>query len=278
MTALRPIETASYAKLVPSTKLGELPQLEWIPIAHLGIDDGYQREIQNLGRGNVRRIVVNFDWSKFAPVIVAKVGINQFAIVDGQHRTTAAALCGIERVPCAIIRADQRGQAAAFRAINAAVTKLTSLQLFHAAIAAGEIDACCVAEICKAAEVSILKYPKAYDIIAPGETMAPTVISRALKKFGTAPITATLLALRATPGALNGIIIYGLAEVLADHREWIEPRLPAAFEIIDVLEMREEACARSARIRGSSATDQFEALIVGALGRYFTAPKKAVTR
>ena len=66
----------------------------------LVVDVTYQREIGRRGAVNVNQIAENFDWSKFAPVIVAPVEGGQFAIVDGQHRTAAAMLRGQEKVPC----------------------------------------------------------------------------------------------------------------------------------------------------------------------------------
>jgi hypothetical protein len=80
----------------------------------------------------VKLIAENFDWSKFAPVIVAPVEAGRFAIVDGQHRTTAAVLRGQKTVPCQIVQADRAKQAEAFAAVNGNVTKTNAQQLFHA--------------------------------------------------------------------------------------------------------------------------------------------------
>jgi hypothetical protein len=77
----------------------------------------------------------------FTPVVVAPAGSSRYAIVDGQHRTTAALICGADRVPCAIIECNRGEQAAAFRAINGTVTALNTMQLHHAAIAAGDVKA-----------------------------------------------------------------------------------------------------------------------------------------
>ncbi|MEP9354897.1 ParB N-terminal domain-containing protein [Xanthobacter sp. KR7-65] len=73
---------------------------EGFSVQKLVVDPEYQREMSRRGVSNVRRISENFDWSKFAPVIVAPVEGGRFAVVDGQHRTTAAMLRGIESVPC----------------------------------------------------------------------------------------------------------------------------------------------------------------------------------
>ena len=69
---------------------GPAPMLSWLPVEQFVVDDTYQREVGKRGRSNVQHIAEHFDWSKFAPVIVAPVEGGLYAIVDGQHRTTAA--------------------------------------------------------------------------------------------------------------------------------------------------------------------------------------------
>ena len=68
----------------------------------------------------------------FAPVIVAPVEGGQFAIVDGQHRTTAAMLRGQKTVPCQVVQTDRARQAAAYAAVNGNITKTTAQQLYLA--------------------------------------------------------------------------------------------------------------------------------------------------
>lgn len=81
MTALRPIETEIFThakvtrgKVSPPSSFGRPPRLDWIAIRDLAVDPDYQREITLIGRQNVRRIVTEFNWSMFAPVVVAAVG------------------------------------------------------------------------------------------------------------------------------------------------------------------------------------------------------------
>lgn len=137
---LRPIETQDYAAIVVPSSFGSPPKLEWLSISSLVIDPEYQREITPRGRANVRRIAIAFDWAMFSPVIVAPVGSGQFAIVDGQHRTTAAKLCGIDRVPCVVIDVGKAIQAQAFKAINGNVTRMHTVHLHHASVAVALAD------------------------------------------------------------------------------------------------------------------------------------------
>ena len=50
----------------------------------------------------------------------------KFAIIDGQHRTTSAAIVGYETVPCQIVIAAKEEQAAAFKAINGTTTPIST--------------------------------------------------------------------------------------------------------------------------------------------------------
>jgi hypothetical protein len=281
MATLRPIDASNYAAIRIPESFGPAPELRWLAIADLVVDPAYQRDIALVGRGNVRKIAQSFDWTKFAPIVVAPVEGGKYAIVDGQHRTTAAKLCGHDQVPAAIIAADRRTQAAAFRAINGTVTKLSSMQLYHASLAAGEADAAVVDRVCRAANVTILRYPKDWRSIGPRETMAVVVIRRAIKKFTDRIVISALGAICCAGEEVNCLrapIIYGTAEVLADHPDWlkVDTRLQSVFARLDLSTMLEESAAISARIQGSSITDQFEARLVEALAAEFE-PKRRRT-
>ncbi|MCB8835971.1 ParB N-terminal domain-containing protein [Aurantimonas sp. VKM B-3413] len=117
---------------------GPAPMLQWIDIAALVVDEGYQRELK---RGNwtaIRRIAGQFKWSRFSPVFVAPIEGGRFAVIDGQHRTHAAAMCGFAQVPCQVVPMEKSEQAASFAAVNGLVTKVTKWQIFKAALSAGE--------------------------------------------------------------------------------------------------------------------------------------------
>ncbi|MDP2410381.1 MAG: ParB N-terminal domain-containing protein [Pseudolabrys sp.] len=265
---LRSIHTADYAKVEAATTFGKPARLEWLPIKSLVVDPEYQREITSQGRKNVIRIAERFNWSMFAPVIVSSIGSNKFAIVDGQHRTTAAALCGIERVPCCIIEAKRGEQAAAFKAINANITRMHTTSLYRAAVAAGEENALALERICRAAGVMIARYPIAATALKPGETMAIQSIRKTLERFGPALTILTLKLIANAAGGLAGALrqqaIVGTAEVLSDHPEWRtnEDRLTAAFSDLDIPVMLMDAFEQSAKRRGVSPTNMFAAALL----------------
>ena len=155
---MRPISTEGFdkPKVVVS---GAAPMLNWLRISDLVIDPAYQRPIVGKGRKNVDRIARAFSWSCFAPVVVSPVEGGKFAIIDGQHRTTAALLVGLESVPCQVVVAARDEQAAAFKAINGITTPISRMALHAAGLVAGESQAKEIADVCARADVEILRYP-----------------------------------------------------------------------------------------------------------------------
>lgn len=93
----------------PAPIKGPRPELRWLPISRLVIDDRYQRAIGRQGRPNVVRILENFDWNSVNPglrfrgpvCIHASSGLTRDEYEDaaasilaicGQHCPPAAAL------------------------------------------------------------------------------------------------------------------------------------------------------------------------------------------
>jgi hypothetical protein len=181
--------------------------LQWLKIADLVVDPAYQRPIVGKGRENVDRIARTFSWSCFAPVVVSPVEGGKFAIIDGQHRTTSAALVGFESVPCQIVIAARKEQAAAFKAINGTTTPISQMALYAAALVANEPWAVQIAHVCACAEVELLRYPVPTNKQPPGQTMAVGAIARCLKQYGEATLITALQCVTQTsnnqPGALS---------------------------------------------------------------------------
>src|SRR5215210_1509111 len=106
---------------------GPSPMLQLLKISELVVDPTYQRPIVGKGRTNVHRIAQSFSWSCFSPVVVSPIEGGKFAIIDGQHRTTAASLLGLETVPCQVVIAAREEQATAFKAINGITTPISRM-------------------------------------------------------------------------------------------------------------------------------------------------------
>ena len=223
--AMRPLDPTITALPKTDFQPGPAPMLSWIKTDRFVVDDTYQREIGKRGRLNILYIAENFDWSKFAPVIVAPVEGGRYAIVDGQHRTTAAMLRGIEEVPCQIVQADRAQQAAAYAAVNGNVTKTTPHQLFHAKLAAGDLEATELDEVCRAGGVKVLRRNIITAKMAVGETQAVGALARCLSNFGRSTLITALQCLTETAdgnaGYVRATIVEGYCEAL--HRTpWVD--------------------------------------------------------
>lgn len=244
--------------------------LQWLAITDLVVDERYQRPIYGAGQKNVREITKGFRWSKFAPLIVAPVAGGKFAVIDGQHRATAAALHGIETVPAQVIIADEIEQAAAFKAINGQVTRIHRLAVQHAALLAGDQDALEVKLACDAAGVTILRYPVAATSIKPGETLALGAISDGLKTYGRDVLVTALMCVTETlnnrPGNLAATIIKSLCDVLASNARWRDAgeALLKAFDDID-LEMEFEEAKLTRRAKGVATWEVFSSRLKATL-------------
>lgn len=199
--------------------LGKPPKLEWLSINKLLIDPSYQREIGRAGRKNIARIAREFDWAKFAPAIVAPAGGGRYVLVDGQHRTMAAILRGLERVPCQIIDASRAEQAAAFAAINGNITQMSPMQIRAAKIAAGDDVACGLVSICTRAGVTILRYPIQTKDQKRGDTMAVSMLYRMLGKFGPEVLETALSCITRTRDGYPGLVRSQLVEAFCVNLE-----------------------------------------------------------
>ena len=252
--SFRAITVDAYARPEGCAAPGPAPMLQWLDIATLVVDDRYQRPIYGAGHKNVRAIAAAFQWSRFAPLIVAPVEGGRFAIIDGQHRATAALLCGVAQVPCQVITADAGDQAAAFRAINGQVTRIHSLAVQHAALMAGDAAAIAIRDACAAAGVTILRYPVAASMLKPGETLALGAITDCLRLYGREVVVQALFCVTETennlPGRLAAANIKAICSVLAVHARWRArgEGLLRAFDDIDLeIEMDEARVTRRAK-------------------------------
>lgn len=136
MTDYRTIDLAGMTPVEPVSQ--PAPQLMWIAVADLVIDDRYQRPLNAGNIAAIRRIATDFRWARFSPVLVAPVPGGRYALIDGQHRAHAAALCGIESIPAMVVLVAPEEQALAFIQINTSQIRVGSHNLLRAALSAGE--------------------------------------------------------------------------------------------------------------------------------------------
>lgn len=260
MTAilLRAIDPAPYVTSQPPAPrdAGPAPMLQWITIDQLRVDSSYQRDITPDGRRSILSIIRAFDWRRFAPVVVAPIEGGLFAVIDGQHRTTAAAALGIEQVPCQVVVADRRAQADAFAAINGSATKVSTMSLYHARVAAGDPEALAVSGVCEAAEVIVLRSNRVSSLLKRGETVAPAALFDGLRRHGRDTLITALQCITQTsdgnPGQINRPVVGAVGGVLSSRPDWRESG-GALLDAFDDFSFADEATeARKEAIGGGA--------------------------
>lgn len=182
--ALRPIKAVPLpAGTVPAPLTGPEPRFEWVSIERLVVDSTYQREISVNSHALVRRIVADWDWRRMKPPVVVEHG-EQLHVLDGQHTAIAAVTHGgIPRLPVFIVEAaGQVDRAKAFYGHNKDRVNLNPMQMFWAAVAAGDEDAQTVQQVCERAGVTLLRNPATQGRFKPGETTAVATIRALCKK------------------------------------------------------------------------------------------------
>ena len=136
MTELRRVDVSSCDLIAPADQAE--PQLSWVEIDCIRIDDSYQRQLAASNWKAIRRIAQDFRWSRFAPVLLAPIAGGLYSLLDGQHRVHAAAICGFKTVPAMIALLPREELARAFIEINTAAIRVTPHQVYRAALTAGE--------------------------------------------------------------------------------------------------------------------------------------------
>ncbi|EJL30094.1 DUF6551 family protein [Novosphingobium sp. AP12] len=270
-------------KLKVNPPLGRMPVLQFLPPVELSVDPAYQRSAEGGdSQALIRRIAQHWDWDLCQPLVVARrqQGAEEtFFVIDGQHRLEAAKLRGdIAQLPCNIRSyANVSAEAASFVKLNQQRKPLSKLDLFKAAIASGDKEAC---EIVKAmADAGLAVAPHANPTAwKPGMVSNIAGIEASWRKHGSRRTSVALRALaQAYAGQvlqLAGTIFPGIAAVSFDehtrHKIFLHDRLE---KFITMLAIRSQDDWRRdiARARvdntGLSLTSASEHVIREAWGR-----------
>lgn len=148
----------SMATPVASVDPGPSPELRWVAIGSMVIDDTYQRPLGTNNWKVIRQIAMRFSWSRFTPVMIAPMEDGQYALIDGQHRVHAAALAGHYTVPAMIVQVPIEAQAAAFAAINSQRTAVSLFHLLKAGLTSGAPWACASYRVVEAGGCRLMTY------------------------------------------------------------------------------------------------------------------------
>jgi hypothetical protein len=257
--------------------LGDKPELRWLPVDCLSVDNRYQRTLNTrAGRKLVAEIVANFAWSAFQAILATPAGAG-WLIVDGQHRVEAARQLGIAEVPAVVVTSvSVVEQALAFVTANKQRVAVNNYALHHAAVVGGDPLATEVDRVCREAGVSVPRYPIPEINLVPGQTLALSTIT-SLVKNDAALATLTLRCLaeayRRTKGALRAPTIAAAALVLERRPK---PDRPASAGIItSFLSQRTSAdlAIEALKHRGKYGGTMKEA-IAGMLRRRVEAPRR----
>lgn len=173
-----------------------VPQLMWVKVADLVIDDRYQRPLHPRNWQAIRKIAADFRWSAFSPVLVAPVEGGRFAVIDGQHRCHAAAICQVESVPAMVVPIAPEAQAASFAAVNGAVVRMDALNVLRAQLAAGDPLAERCDAIVTAAGCRLMTFKRSAGDRKAGEVFAVGLIRRMVERGHAVAVGDGLSALR----------------------------------------------------------------------------------
>lgn len=190
-----------------NNEIGQTPELAWIPLEKLVIDKSYQRTTATrASQKNIEHIRQNFNWASCGALTVAAAADGTYAVIDGQHRMSAAKLReDITQMPCLIVGTiAPQGQAVSFSAINSRRVSLNGLAQYHAAVAAGDPDACGLAELLQEAGVEIPRAPVLGGKTGPYQTQAVGTLLKMLGKHSRSQILRTLAVIPAAYGEENG--------------------------------------------------------------------------
>lgn len=127
-------------KLQPAVLVANELTCEWVAPTDLFIEEAYQRGLTVRSLGLIRKIVSGWDWTKYKPPICSLLPGGKLAVIDGQHTAIAAASHGeIGLIPVMITTAARlEKRAESFVAHNKDRLAMSSMQVFHAQLAAGD--------------------------------------------------------------------------------------------------------------------------------------------
>lgn len=157
---------------------GPKSELAWLPVAKLGIDAAYQRDIRSKrSQAVIRTIAERFSWSRFGVIVAVPDGeapAGKWHIIDGQHRVEACRLRGdIDHVPAVVLKGMTPSAAAlTFVGINRDRAAMSALQIHKALLAAGDAEALAIEDAAVSSGLEIMRYPVKAADIKPLQTLA----------------------------------------------------------------------------------------------------------
>lgn len=248
---------------------GQLPELKWIALSDLFIDRRFQREIRSdNSRRNIRKLRSYFLWGHCGALIVAfDDHQKKYSIIDGQHRFAGASQrADIKELPCVVIRAQSLSELAkSFVNVNHQRLRLNSLAIFHANVAAGDLDAAGVKELIDECRITVPPYPVPKGLTAPRQTQAVGTLIQLCKRYTKTEMKLVLNAIPAAYGQQNGQMRSGLLKALAEVVRSLKgitlPTLVRILQEIDPFDLEQQARAQVRAQGGATPSVMATALI-----------------
>lgn len=229
---LRPVAPIKAPDITPSA-LGDKPDLTWLPLSALVINESYQRHLSEKSVTMIRRMVAAYDWGRVKALSVVETEPGVYEVIDGQHTAIAAATHGgISELPCVITRGKGVQQRAAdFVGLNRDRLVMTPTQVFFAELAAGDELAVEAAQGVTAGGGRILRYPPPFSRYQPGDAMCVGALKKLADEGGppyVRRVTAICVAAKLAP--IKGMIVKAVALLI-----WNTPHPLPDETITDVL-------------------------------------------
>lgn len=145
---VEPVDNENYRAVVPLSSPSSnlppvLPTIEWVDPKTLLIEVTYQRDLTKKSIRFIKRIIKEWDWQKFTVPNCSRLANGRLAILNGQHTSIAAASHPqITKIPVYVSPSGTTlsGRAESFVSLNRDKLAMSALSLFHANIAAGDMD------------------------------------------------------------------------------------------------------------------------------------------
>lgn len=246
---------AATSRIKVNPPLGRTPTLQFCRPAELHIDPAYQRDIAgSQSQALIRKIAMFWNWDLCQPLIVARRQslTEQLYVVDGQHRLAAARMRGdIDQLPCVITSYPSAAdEAASFVHLNQQRRPLGKLDVFKAALASEDSEACAIMAVVQAAGLSIAPHSN-HTAWKPGMLQNIGGLEAAWRKYGAATMRRALGVLaRAWPGEVlryAGSVFPGIAAVCDQVEAFNDQRLAEMVAARSQLDWRGDiAIARAA--------------------------------
>jgi hypothetical protein len=165
--------------------IGDPPAVQFFGVERLAVDRSYQRDAQSLrSRRLIQEIAESWDWRLCTPLLIAARDGGLY-IIDGQHRWEAAKMRGdIPHLPCAVGNyTGSAEEAALFVAANRHRVRVNPLDMWRAAVTAGDQATITLDHLVSSAGLSIALHP-AHQQLKPGELLCTKALYTSLRLYG----------------------------------------------------------------------------------------------